>query len=152
MKKVIRVVLPLIIIAICVLMARWMIANKKKPTRHNSARPPTVVNAMRVQPQDYQILLRSSGTVQPRTQSTLIPEIAGKIISISANFRAGGFFEAGEELIALEDRVYKAAITVAESELVSARLALEQEKIRVKNYQNELVQVDQRAVRCNEKV
>ena len=52
------------------------------------------------------------GTVQPRTQTTLIAEVSGIIEEVapflddkdkSTNFRTGGFFQKGDLLLKIED-------------------------------------------------
>ena len=139
MQKFIRFMLPVVVVALCFLVAKWLIGTKKKPERHQHKRPTTIVDAMRLQKKDYQVILHSTGTVQPRTESTLIAEVAGQIVMVSPNFREGGFFQKGEVLVSIEDRVYRAAVTVAESDLLSAKLALEQEKIRVANYESDRI-------------
>lgn len=116
-----------------------MIATKKKPERHKHKQSPIVVDAMRLQKKDYQVILHSTGTVRPRTESTIIAEVAGKVEMVSPNFREGGFLKKGEVFVEIQDRVYRAAVTVAESDLLTAKLALEQEKIRVANYESDRV-------------
>ena len=138
MKKITQFLLPVIVLVACGLIARWVITNKKKPERHEPERPPVVVDAVRLQRQDYQVVLKSNGTVRPHTESTILPEISGRIIHVSPNFRDGGFFEASELLLQIDDRNYQAALTVAQSELLSARLTVKQERIRVENYRTEL--------------
>ena len=62
-----------------------------------------------------------------------------KIVNISPHFNKGGFFQKNDVLIEIEDRIYKAAVTVAKSDLLSSKLTLEKERIRVKNYENDLI-------------
>ena len=63
------------------------------------------VKAARVVPQDFTVTLESRGTVRPRTQSSLIPEVAGMVIEISPSLREGDFFEAGEVLLRIDPRI-----------------------------------------------
>jgi hypothetical protein len=44
---------------------------------------------------------RSQGTVRPRSQSELIPEVSGGVIRISPSMVSGGAFHAGDELTRL---------------------------------------------------
>jgi RND family efflux transporter MFP subunit len=96
--------------------------------RRDPPRPVPAVEVLELLPTDYQVVLESRGTVQPRTQSTLIPEVAGRIIEVSPSFRNGGFFEAGDRLARIDPRDYRNAVTVARSELAQARLRLEEER------------------------
>ena len=58
----------------------------------------------------------------------MIPQIAGIVVKISPNFRDGGFFEAGELLLQIDQSDYDTALTVAQAALTDASSNLEQEK------------------------
>ncbi len=99
---------------------------RKMPIRENLPE----VTIQRLQPVDYQVLLKSQGTVNARTESTLVSEVRGKVTSIFPAFRAGGFFEEGEVLLEIDPRDYQLAVTIAEAALARARLALAEEEAR----------------------
>jgi RND family efflux transporter MFP subunit len=94
--------------------------------------PPVVpvVDVTAVKATDYQVRAHTRGTVSPRTESTLIPEVSGRVIEIAPNFRQGGFFEAGDVLLKIDPRDYENAVTVARSELARARIDVEEEQAR----------------------
>lgn len=89
------------------------------------------VQVTTLRPQPYQVKLQSYGTVKPRTQSELVPQVSGKIVSISPNFRNGGFFEAGELLLQIDNRDYKADVNNARANLIDAQQGLVQEQAQV---------------------
>ncbi|MEO0369571.1 MAG: efflux RND transporter periplasmic adaptor subunit [Pseudomonadota bacterium] len=95
-----------------------------------SKAPQMSVEVMTVQPQQYQIELDSFGTVSPRTQSALVAQVSGQIKAISDNFRDGGFFKAGEVLVQLDDRDYKADLDIARATLSEAKQLLLEEQAR----------------------
>jgi RND family efflux transporter MFP subunit len=80
----------------------------------------------------HQVTLVSSGEVLPHTKSTLIPQVSGEVIRVSPAFRNGGFFEAGEILIELDEADYRAAETEAEATLAQSTAALALEVARAK--------------------
>ncbi|WP_083698109.1 efflux RND transporter periplasmic adaptor subunit [Shewanella sp. UCD-KL21] len=88
------------------------------------------VETQRLTPQNYQIQVSSFGVVKPRTQSSLVTQASGQILSISPNFREGGFFEKGEVLVQLDDRDYQAEVKIAEAGLMLARQQLLEEQAR----------------------
>jgi len=128
MKRLSRIFLPIAVLGVGIVAGVVLMATGPKVKLRPPAPSLPVVETMVVQPQDYQVLLHTQGTVTPRTQSTLIPEVAGRIISISANFRNGGSFAASETLLAIVPGDYENAITIARADLARARLALAQEK------------------------
>lgn len=68
------------------------------------------------------------GTVAPRTESELTPEVSGRVISVSSAMVSGGFFKKGEVLVTVEPLDYELAVEQAkanlarsESEVTNAR-------------------------------
>ncbi len=62
--------------------------------------------------------------------SNLIPEVSGRIIEISPNFREGGFFEKDEVLVHLDPLNYETAVVISESNLAQSKTALREEEVR----------------------
>lgn len=128
MNRIKRILLPVIVIGIGVAAGMALIATGPEVERRPPQQSLPVVETLTVTPEAYQVTVHSQGTVSPRTQSTLIPEVAGRIVSITANFRNGGAFEAGETLFSIAPADYENAIIIARADLARARLALAQEK------------------------
>lgn len=91
-------------------------------------RPVPTVEIIQVQPQSIQLMVRSQGTVMPRTETALSVEVSGRILEIADNFRAGGHIEAGEVLLRIDPADYQAAVAARTADLASARLTLAQEE------------------------
>lgn len=130
MKLVIRILAPLVIVAGAVFLARYFILTKPEPKQFAAAPEVTKVDAKTLKPESFQVLLETQGTVRPRTTSTLIPEVSGRIIEISRNFRVGGFFEEGETLLKIDPLDYETALVVAQGRVAEARTALAEEEVR----------------------
>lgn len=128
MNRFSRILLPVAVLGLGIVIG-WvlMMTGPEVKRRPPSPSLPTV-EVMVVQSQQYQVMLHTQGTVSPRTQSTLIPEVAGRIISIASQFRSGESFTAGTELFAIDPTDYQNAIIIARADLARARLALAQEK------------------------
>ncbi|NNF15883.1 MAG: efflux RND transporter periplasmic adaptor subunit [Gammaproteobacteria bacterium] len=90
---------------------------------------PTVV-VQEITPAPYQVVVESYGTVKPRTESKLVAQVSGQVISINSSLREGGFFEKDEELLRIDDRDYLANVKIAEAALLDARQALVEEQAR----------------------
>ncbi len=125
-----RAVLPIVVLAGAIGIAVLAIANRPTPERRPAPQAVTAVEAVRLVREDFAVTVRTRGTVRPRTESTLIPEVSGRIVSVSRNFRAGGFFEPGEILVQIDPRNYQVAVTVAEAQLAEAERSLEEESAR----------------------
>lgn len=78
----------------------------------------------------FPVQVRSQGTVMPRTQSTLLPEVSAKIVEVSPSFRAGAFFEKDEVLLKLDPVDYETAVVVAKGSLAQMEALLAEEKAK----------------------
>jgi RND family efflux transporter MFP subunit len=86
--------------------------------------PPAVlaplVRVIGVETRDVQLTVRTHGTVAPRTESELIPEVSGTVVWLSPSLVSGGFFEQDVPLLRIDRRDYEAAVERARA-LVAQR-------------------------------
>ena len=71
---------------------------------------PLSVRVSAVEPQSIQLKVHSQGSVAPATESLLIPEVSGRILSVSPKLVAGGYFEQGDVLARIDDSDYRSAL------------------------------------------
>ncbi len=128
--RILRIALPFLILGIAVAIGWYVIATKPEPRQRPSFSRTTQVDVVLAKRTDYTVTLKSQGTVRARTESALATEVRGRIISISPDFREGGFFEEGDVLLEIDPSDYAMELTVAESSLVQAELEEEEEKAR----------------------
>ncbi len=128
--RAVRFILPLLVLGGCVFAAWWLLSNP--PEQKKMEMPPTFVRVEGtvLSKTTYELRVRSQGTVQPRTRSTLLPEVSGKIIEISPSFRPGGFFGKGDVLMRLDPLDYETAIVISKAALAQAEVMLVEEKAR----------------------
>ena len=67
------------------------------------------VRVMHIDPGSVRMMVHAQGTVSPRTEADLVPEVSGNVLWISPNLVAGGYFEKGEPLLRIDDRDYRNA-------------------------------------------
>jgi len=72
--------------------------------------------------------VRARGTVVPRTETRLVSEVSGRVVRISPALARGGFFDEGDELLALDPTDYLLALEQSRGRLASARAALLREE------------------------
>ena len=128
--KVLRIVLPLVILGACGYAVWWLVTNP--PDQKKMEVPPNIVSVEGtvLHKGSYDLKVRSQGTVQPRTRSTLLPEVSGRITEVSPAFRPGGFFEKDEVLLKLDPVDYETAIVVAKAAQAQAEVVLAEESAR----------------------
>jgi RND family efflux transporter MFP subunit len=128
MKKWQKVTYPLVVIAIAARGAGAMFLARKEPETRIPEPPVPLVRVMPVALQDLQLSVKSQGTVSPRTESTLVTEVAGRVIGVHPSFVAGGFFEEGDLLLEVDPHDYQQALIQARSAVAQADLRLAQEQ------------------------
>jgi RND family efflux transporter MFP subunit len=123
-----KVAVPLGILALGVAGAAAMIATRPVVTATPTETAAPLVRALRVAPESLRYAVRANGTVAPRTQSDLVPQVSGEVVWISPSLASGGFFDAGEPLLRIDPRDYevdlesgRAALARAESEFARSR-------------------------------
>ncbi len=122
-----RILPPIGVLAISAGICYWIFWSEPEPRKFPRKETLPQVGVFRLEPEDYQVWLYSQGTVKARTESSLISEARGRVISISPSFRAGGFFEEGEVLLRIDPRDYETAVVTSRAELARAKLALAEE-------------------------
>lgn len=141
-KKFLRYFLPLglIILAIVVVIGMVTMAKGKRPERQDDGQTAVLVEAIEAQSQSLDFIVQSQGSVRPRTQTTLVAQVSGIVVSVSDDFVAGGFFRAGEVLLEIDPSDYQTALKRAEASLASRKAKLAEEKSRseqaVKDWRN----------------
>jgi RND family efflux transporter MFP subunit len=137
MKLFVRVLLPILVLVGAAHLAWVAVANRVEPERREAPPAITEVEYITLARSDFKVLVHSRGTVRPRTQSTLVPQVSGRIVEVSPDLRAGGFFEAGDVLLRIDARDYEAEVTVAEATLSQARATLAEEQARADQAQRD---------------
>ena len=123
-----KIVLPLGVLAAASLGAYALVLNK--PDVPIEPRPVELpgIRVHTVTLQEVTLTVSSQGTVRPRTETQLVPEIAGQVIWVSPSFAAGGFFEEGEVLLRIDQYDYQQAVVTARSQVAQSTLRLAQEE------------------------
>ena len=134
---ILKALLPLIIVAAALLGAVTMIINRPPVETLTPVIEPPGVRVHEVTLSDAPLSVTSQGTVRPRTESQLVPEIAGRVTWVATSFAEGGFFEAGDVLVRIDPFDYEQALVSARSQLAQARLRLAEEEAEAEVAQRE---------------
>jgi len=120
--------LPIVAIVVGVLGAGLLAGMQTQP---ESVTPPARAPVVRVQTitlEDHRFLVASQGTVRPRTESRVVPAVAGRVLWVSPDFVSGGFLEDGAPMLRIDPYDYEQAIVRAAAEVAAAKLRLAQEQ------------------------
>ena len=131
-RKFLRFLLPLGLIglSIVVVIAMVAIAQGKRPERKEDTVQAVLVEAIPAQKATLNFTVNTQGAVAPRTETTLVSEVAGKIVSVSPNFISGGFFRKGEVLLQIDPSDYETALLRAQAAVASRKAQYADQKAR----------------------
>jgi RND family efflux transporter MFP subunit len=119
-----RIIMPIVILIVGISIAAGIVVTgpelKQQPPRSSAPLVRTWVAIT----QTVQMSSRAHGTVLPRSESDLIPEVSGRITQISDAMVSGGFFKEGQALFQVETLDYAVALEQAKAALASARSEL----------------------------
>ena len=120
---------PAVIVAGGFALAVLIIATGPRPERQARLPDAPAVRTIEAVKGTAQLNVSAHGTVVPRTESSLVAEVAGRVIAVSPFMVSGGFFSKGDVLVEIERIDYeaaleqaRAAVASAESELANAEL------------------------------
>jgi RND family efflux transporter MFP subunit len=130
-----KALVPLAIVAVAVLVVAIVIATKPGveagPVRVNAP----LVSVIEVQPRELQFSVQTQGTVVPRTESDLIPQVSGEVIWVSSRLVSGGFFEAADPLLRIDPSDHRVELEAAravvartKSEFARAKTEIERQR------------------------
>ena len=106
----------LFVIAVIILIA-WMAPTAKKEVVEI---PLPAVRVQTIESEPFQFRVDAQGTVVPRREGDLRPQISGEVIWVSPALVAGGFFEEGEVLLRIDPTDYEARVESEEAALARA--------------------------------
>jgi len=132
MQKLARYFLPLGLIAgsIIIVIGLVTLAQSKHSKKKSEAATAVLVDTVTAKLESLNLSVVSQGTVRPRTETILAAEVPGKIVSVSPNFIAGGFFHRGEVLLQIDPSDYETGVKRAEANLAARKAQLADQKAR----------------------
>ncbi len=127
-RKILKIILPILILTIGGGGAYLLFISREVVLTIPIEVPPPLVRVQTVELEDLQLVVPAQGTVAPRTESTLVAQVAGQITRVSPAFVNGGFFEKGDVLLAIDPRDYEVAVAQARVQVAQAELRLAREE------------------------
>lgn len=127
--------LPVIVLVIALASSYALVITKPVPEQIETQESTTAIRVLSVTPARRQLTVHSQGSVVPRTQSELIPEVSGRVHSISPNLVTGGYFEADEVLLRIDDRDYRSKVDRSKAAVKRARAEDEHARFELKRLQ-----------------
>jgi RND family efflux transporter MFP subunit len=119
-----RTIAPLGVLGLGVLGVIVLLATRPEVAPRTPDVVAPLVRVVDVELADLPLSVSTHGTVAPRTESALIPEVSGRVLEISPSLVSGGFFASGDLLIRIDPRDSEIALERARAAV--ARTASEE--------------------------
>jgi RND family efflux transporter MFP subunit len=127
-RIILQVFLPIVVLAVGANLALTLIDARAEPETQPIEVPPPLVQVIEVKPIGQRLTVKAEGTVVPRTQTELVPEVSGRVVWVSPSLASGGFFEKDEVLLKVDRREYELAVVRARSAVAQSELTLATEQ------------------------
>lgn len=131
-----KILFPLLVLAAGLGIAYLLAVSKPAPPLDEYQPTPVAVRVMAVQAGAEYLTISSQGTVQPRSQSELIPEVSGRVTWTSPALVTGGSFKADEVLLRIDDADYRSTEQRATAALERAEVEQEYARDELKRLQS----------------
>jgi RND family efflux transporter MFP subunit len=125
-----------------ILILLVLIKLKKPPQRVEKENPAPLVEVTTLNIRDIQMIVSSYGTVTPKVQVEIVPQVSGKVVSVNPQFKAGGFIPAGSPLLEIDPRDYELAVQQAQAIVAEAVVKLDLEKAEAQVARQEWNQIN----------
>lgn len=119
-----KFLLPVVIVLAGFAGMKLLVLSRPAPVREARETPGVLVEVFSVQRVDRPVLVTGTGTVGPRQEADITPQVSGRITYIAPGFVAGGFFKEGDLLFRIEDTDYRLVIERAKAALAKAEFDL----------------------------
>ena len=131
-NKYMKVLYPLIILATGLGLYAVMVKSRATPIKTAIKEAAPLVRVSTARSDTYRVRVKGSGTVRPKEEITIVPQVSGIVTYSAPELSVGAFFKKGALLFKLEEADYKLAIETAESSRARAEYELAQMESRAK--------------------
>jgi membrane fusion protein, multidrug efflux system len=131
------VLTPFAIIFAAIILLIIVSALAPKPEKKSIVLKAPLVEVEKLKKESITFVIPSRGNILPRTETNLIAEVSGKVVSVSDKFKVGGYFLKGEQLLTLDDADYNIALIQAQANLANANANLVEQKARAEQAEAE---------------
>jgi RND family efflux transporter MFP subunit len=127
-RGILQALLAIVILGVGIAGAVTFYLLKKPPERKEQDLQAPLVEVVQLHSKDIPMVVQGYGTVNPKVQVDIIPEVAGKVVYIHPELIVGGLIPADKTILRIDPRDYKLAVRQAEAAVADARVILETEQ------------------------
>ncbi|MFQ5589883.1 MAG: efflux RND transporter periplasmic adaptor subunit [Phycisphaerae bacterium] len=117
LRRTINLIVALVILSSSALLMGWLIKTKPPPSAHQARKTVPSVAVARLEPRTETAPVVGYGTVRPKNQIKVVPQVSGKLVYTHEDLAPGRIIASGEVLFEIEPTVYEARVRQAEAEI-----------------------------------
>ena len=111
-----------------ILLAVLMTITRSQPRKEVFSELAPLVKTQVLERSDIKMVIKGYGTVKPKVEVQIVPQVSGKVIAMHPEFRAGGFIAAEEQLFEIEPKDFALAVEQAQAKVAEMEVKLDMEK------------------------
>ena len=127
-RGLLQALLTIVIVGVGIAGMVIFIKLKKPPERKEQDVQAPLVEVVELRSKDIPMVVQGYGTVNPKVEVDIIPEVAGKVVYIHPELIVGGLISANETILRIDPRDYELAVRQAEAAVADAGVILETEE------------------------
>jgi RND family efflux transporter MFP subunit len=117
------------------IVAVGLVATAPQPERVEPELVATAIRTAKILKADIRLIVRSQGTVTPRAETTVTPEVSGRIRWVSPNLVPGGYFNENDILVKIDDQDANSTVERSKASLSRAKAEAEHSAFELKRLQ-----------------
>jgi RND family efflux transporter MFP subunit len=115
-----KVLLPIAILSLGVAVVVLMFVMREEIAPRQPPVITPIVRTVLAEPTTLQLRVKAHGTVVPRRESDLVPQVSGAVVWVSPELVPGGFFESDQPLVRIDQADYEVALEGARASVARA--------------------------------
>lgn len=124
---ILQALFAIVVIALGVFVTVVLVKLKKPPQQIEQEVLAPLVKIERLEVKDIPMVVHGNGTVQPKVEVSIVPEVAGKVVYVHPELKVGGFIRADEKILQIDPRDYELAVQQADATVQDAKVKLDTE-------------------------
>ena len=110
------------ILLLGVLSVVVLVATRPAPARAPLERPAPRVSVLAMEGRSGVLSVEGTGTIRPRAEIVLSPQVGGRVVQVSPSLASGGEFRRGDVLMVVEQDSYRNAVDIARADVAQRRV------------------------------
>ncbi|MHC4808507.1 MAG: hypothetical protein ACYTBX_19910, partial [Planctomycetota bacterium] len=127
-RGLLQALFSIVIVILGIILAAVFIKLRKPPERMKQEVLAPLVKVEQLYVQDIPMIIRGHGTVSPKVEVDIVPEVPGKVVDIHPELKVGGLIPAKEQILRIDPRDYELAVRQADAAVADAQVKLETEQ------------------------